>query len=113
MNIYAKSSQPDFTSGRSVDGIPNEISREANSNVLVPNSQTVVLGGIFRNTADDRETGIPYLRNIPALGWLFKRNLHTTHREELLVFITPRIVANGTAALPTAERLWEERRQGG
>jgi len=113
LNIYAKSSQPDFTSGRSVDGIPNEISREANSNVLIPNSQTVVLGGIFRNTSDDRETGLPYLRNIPALGWLFKRNLHTTHREELLVFITPRIVANGTAALPSAERLWGERRQGG
>ena len=113
MNIFAKSSQPDFTAGRSVDGIPNEISREANSNVLVPNSQTVVLGGIFRNTADDRETGIPYLRSIPALGWLFKRNLRTNHREELLVFITPKIVANGTATLPSAERLWEERRQGG
>src|SRR5206468_1470256 len=48
MSIYAKSSQPDFTQGRSVDGIPNEISREANSNVLIQDGQTVVLGGIFR-----------------------------------------------------------------
>jgi type IV pilus secretin PilQ/predicted competence protein len=111
MNIYAKSSQPDFS--RNVDGIPSEVSREANSNVLIQDGETVVLGGIFRNTADDRESGLPYLRRVPALGWLFKRLLRTNHREELLVFLTPKIVTSGTAALPSAERLWEERRQGG
>jgi len=111
MSIFAKSSQPDFT--RTVDGIPNEVSREANSNVLVPNGETVVLGGIFRNTQDDREAGLPYLRSIPAFGWLFKRMLRSSHREELLVFLTPRIVSSGTARLPTAERLWEGRRKGG
>ena len=110
MSIYAKSSQPDFTQGRSVDGIPNEISREANSNVLIQDGQTVVLGGIFRNTFDRSETGLPYLRGIPVLGWLFKRLQTTNHYEELLVFITPRVVASGTAALPTADRLWMERR---
>jgi len=110
MSIYAKSSQPDFTQGRSVDGIPNEISREANSNVLIKDGETVVLGGIFRNTFDASETGVPYLRGIPVLGWLFKRLQTTNHYEELLVFITPRVVASGTAALPTADRLWMERR---
>ena len=110
MSIYAKSSQPDFTQGRSVDGIPNEISREANSNVLIQDGQTVVLGGIFRNTFDRSETGLPFLREIPVLGWLFKRLQTTNHYEELLVFITPRVVASGTAALPTADRLWMERR---
>src|SRR5437016_6265377 len=113
MSIYAKSSQPDFTQGRSVDGIPNEISREANSNVLIQDGQTVVLGGIFRNTFDRSETGLPYLRGIPVLGWLFKRLQTTNHYEELLVFITPRIVVSGTAGLPNAERLWQERRHGG
>jgi len=113
MSIYAKSSQPDFTQGRSVDGIPNEISREANSNVLIKDGETVVLGGIFRNTADQAETGLPYLRGVPVLGWLFKRLQRTSHFEELLVFVTPRIVAAGTAALPSAERLWQGRRQGG
>src|SRR6266705_1418109 len=110
MSIYAKSSQPDFTQGRSVDGIPNEISREANSNVLIKDGETVVLGGIFRNTFDSSETGVPYLRGIPVLGWLFKRLQTTNHYEELLVFITPRIVVSGTAGLPNAERLWMERR---
>ena len=110
MNIYAKSSQPDFTQGRSVDGIPNEISREANSNVLIRDGETVVLGGIFRNTSDQSETGLPYLRSIPVLGWLFKRLQTTNHFEELLVFVTPRVVTTGTAALPSADRLWLERR---
>jgi type IV pilus assembly protein PilQ len=111
LNIYAKSSQPDFT--RQVDGIPNEVSREANSNVLIPNGETVVLGGIFRNTAQDNESGLPWLRNIPALGWLFKRQTRTNHHEELLVFLSPKIVTTGTAGLPPAEKLWEERRHGG
>jgi len=111
MNIFAKSSQPDFT--KTVDGIPSEVSRETNSNVLMPNGETVVLGGIFRNVSQDNESGIPFLRSIPVLGWLFKNNTRTVHHEELLVFLTPRIVAIGTAGLPSAERLWEERRQGG
>jgi type IV pilus secretin PilQ/predicted competence protein len=111
MNIFAKSSQPDFT--HSVDNIPNEVSREANSNVLIHDGETVVLGGIFRNISDTRESGLPYLRKVPVLGWLFKRLLRTDHREELLVFLTPKIVASGTAALPPASQLWEERQQGG
>jgi len=81
--------------------------------VLIKDGETVVLGGIFRNTADRRETGVPYLHSVPVLGWLFKRIQTTDHKEELLVFVTPRIVGTGTVALPSAERLWQERRQGG
>ena len=111
MSIYAKSSQPDFT--HTVDNIPNEVSREANSNVLIKDGETVVLGGIYRNTSNDAESGLPYLRRIPALGWLFKRLLRSHHHEELLVFLTPKVVSPGAVQLPPAERLWEERRQGG
>jgi type IV pilus assembly protein PilQ len=111
LNIYAKSSLPDFS--HTVDGIPNEISREANSNVLIPNGETVVLGGIFRSQDQDNTSGIPYLNNIPVLGWLFKNVRKTRHHEELLVFLSPKIVATGTAGLPTGKHLWEERRQGG
>jgi type IV pilus secretin PilQ/predicted competence protein len=110
MNIYAKSSLPDFT--RAVDGIPSEVSREANSNVLVRNGDTVVLGGIYRHTSDDREDGLPYLSKVPAIGWLFKRTLESKHHEELIVFLTPKVVETGTAALPPAEQLWQERRGG-
>jgi type IV pilus assembly protein PilQ len=110
MSIYAKSSKPDFS--RSVDGIPNEISREANSNVLIRNGETVVLGGIFRQETDENESGIPYLRKVPALGWLFKRKTVADRHDELLVFLTPKVVDPGSMALPPARRLWENRNQG-
>ncbi len=111
MNIYAKSSQPDFT--KTVDGIPNEVSREANSNVLIHDGETVVLGGIFRNTSQDNQSGIPYLSSVPVLGWAFKNIRRTNHHEELLVFLSPKIVTAGTAALPPSDELWQERRHGG
>jgi type IV pilus assembly protein PilQ len=111
MNIYAKSSQPDFT--KTVDGIPNEVSREANSNVLIHDGETVVLGGIFRNTSQDNQSGIPYLSSVPVLGWAFKNIRKTNHHEELLVFLSPKIVTAGTAALPPSDELWQDRRHGG
>jgi type IV pilus assembly protein PilQ len=96
LNIYAKSSVPDFS--RTVEGIPTEIAREANSNVLVRDGQTVVLGGISRASGDDRRTGVPFLGRVPGLRWLFARTLTSKRREELLVFLTPRVLAPGAAA---------------
>lgn len=111
LNIYAKSSLPDFS--RTVEGIPTEIAREANSNVLIKNGETVVLGGIFRHTADERESGVPFLRSVPGLGWLFKRNLENNRQEELLVFLTPKVVDPGNQGLPPADQLWQHRSAGG
>jgi type IV pilus assembly protein PilQ len=90
LNIYAKSSVPDFS--RTVEGIPTELAREANSHVLVRDGDTVVLGGISRASGDDRTTGIPFLGRVPTLGWLFRRQLASRRREELLVFLTPRVL---------------------
>ena len=80
MNIYAKSSLPDFT--RAVDGIPSEISREANSNVLIRNGDTVVLGGIYRHTGDDREDGATVIsaRSPPSDGSSSARSRRSTTR---------------------------------
>ena len=107
MNIYAKSSVPDFS--RTVEGIPTEIAREANSNVLVRDGETVVLGGIYRTTGDDREAGVPFLARAPVLGWLFKRTLVSKRREELLVFLTPRVLGSAGLATASARELWAAR----
>jgi type IV pilus assembly protein PilQ len=90
---------PDFS--RTVEGIPTEIAREANSNVLVRDGQTVVVGGISRASGDDRETGVPFLGRVPGLGWLFRRTLTSKRREELLVFLTPRVLPPGVAPAPS------------
>ena len=105
-----KSSTADFT--QQVDNIPAEVSREARTNVLIKDGETVVLGGVFWNTDNDTESGVPYLRKIPGIGWFFKRMFRDRQREELLVFITPRIVDSGGAKftnLPQAEKLWDKR----
>ena len=116
LDVYAKSSalQPvGQSSAPSPDEIPNEISREAESHVLIKDGETFVLGGVFRNTLNNDERGIPYLRSIPVLGWAFKNTVTLDNRQELLVFITPRSVrVRGTedlASLPSAEVLWQDR----
>lgn len=106
LKITAKSSTLDF--GRTADGIPQETTREAKANVLVRDGETVVIGGIIKDTGSNSESGVPYLKDIPALGWLFKRSTWRKDFEELVVFITPRVIAAGSSNLPSAEQLWRD-----
>jgi type IV pilus secretin PilQ/predicted competence protein len=108
LDMFAKSSTADFA--QEVDMIPTEVSREANSHVLVKNGQTVVLGGIYRDNTSDNVTGVPFLKDIPGLGWFFRENSTKKTREDLLVFLTPHILGGTDAAgMPNATELWERR----
>jgi type IV pilus secretin PilQ/predicted competence protein len=107
LDMFAKSSQADFT--RQVDNIPTEISREANSHILIKDGQTVVLGGIYRDNVSDTRTGFPFLKDIPGLGWLFRDLMKSDAREDLLVFLTPRVMGGAHAELPSAAELWTHR----
>jgi len=92
-----------------IDGIPATLSREAATTVLIKSGETLVLGGVFRDTTTDNERGIPYLRSLPVFGWLFKNSLIDDTREELLVFMTPKIIEGSVGnptSLPTAQQLW-------
>jgi type IV pilus assembly protein PilQ len=106
LNINVKSSTLDF--GRTVDGIPQENTREAKANVLVKDGETVVIGGIMKDLSSSSDSGVPYLKDIPVLGWLFKKSSWQKDFEELVVFITPRILASGSENIPTAEQLWRD-----
>jgi type IV pilus assembly protein PilQ len=66
--------------------------KEANTELLVNDGDTVVIGGIIKTTKSSGETGVPWLSKIPLLGWLFKSTEKTDDKEELLIFITPTIV---------------------
>jgi len=107
LDMFAKSSQADFT--RQVDDIPTEISREANSHILIKDGQTVVLGGIYRDNLADTRTGLPFLKDIPGLGWLFRDLKKRDDREDLIVFLTPRVMGGAHAELPSAAELWTHR----
>lgn len=89
LDIKAKSSS---FGAKSVDGIPNEIERSASSSVLVSSGQTFALGGIYKINEQDRVSGVPFFKDIPVLGTLFRNTTTEQADEELLFFITPRIV---------------------
>jgi type IV pilus assembly protein PilQ len=66
--------------------------READTEVLVKDGDTIVIGGMFIKTDSFSTGGIPYLKRIPLLGWLFRNEALEDRNEEVLIFITPRIV---------------------
>ncbi|WP_427926876.1 type IV pilus secretin PilQ [Acinetobacter schindleri] len=63
-----------------------------NTNVLVENGETVVLGGIFEQETLNQERKVPFLGDIPYLGRLFRQDTKSDNKRELLIFVTPRIV---------------------
>jgi type IV pilus assembly protein PilQ len=65
---------------------------KSESELLVENGETIVIGGVIKTELLESETGFPILKDIPGLGWLFKSKLTTTNKNELMIFITPRII---------------------
>ncbi len=76
--------------------IPSIDTRSVETQVLVNNGQTVVLGGIYETELTESETKVPYLGDIPFLGALFKSTLVKSQRTELLIFVTPKIIKEGS-----------------
>jgi len=66
--------------------------KEAVTELVVKNGETTVIGGIFVDSETEGDTGVPFLADIPLLGWLFKSNNKNKIKNELLIFITPKIM---------------------
>ncbi len=81
----------DRPSSHIVLGVPSITTRQISSHVLVNNGQTIVLGGIFESGTNDATERLPFISNIPVLGWLFQQKNKTENKRELLIFITPHI----------------------
>ncbi|UCH20540.1 MAG: type IV pilus secretin PilQ [Deltaproteobacteria bacterium] len=73
-------------------GVPSLSTNEAQTELLVNDGDTIVIGGIIKTTLQDSTAGWPGLHKIPLLGWLFKTQIESEDSRELLIFITPRIV---------------------
>jgi len=70
-------------------------SREAETQVLVKDGETIVIGGLMKDVKSKEEIGIPFLSKLPILGWLFKRSTEDTLKMDLLIFITAKIIEPG------------------
>ena len=75
--------------------VPSIDTREITTQVLVNDGQTVVLGGILETERRDTVNKVPYLGNIPGLGVLFRSKQKTDNKDELLIFVTPKILREG------------------
>ena len=96
MHIQITRNEPDFTNV-SVRGDPTILEREAETDLLVPDGNTAVIGGIYTRNSGRTVNQVPFFGDIPVLGVLFQRRIVTDTRNELLIFVTPRIVNRAEA----------------
>jgi type IV pilus assembly protein PilQ len=90
LDVEVENNSPDFVN--TVGDVPAINTQRAQTKVLIPDGGTTVIGGIYSVNEGKSDTGVPWLKSIPGLGWLFKsRNVQQRNRE-LLIFITPRII---------------------
>lgn len=91
--------QREFLGAIRTDGSAGSNSRSAATKVMVKSGQTAVIGGIYQNDASQIDTGVPYLKDIPIIGYLFKSGNFHKDKTELLLFLTPRVLSTSGSAL--------------
>lgn len=91
MKIHVEKSAPDFAQ-KGGQGDPTINTRQADTEVLVRDGDTSVIGGILTRETSESRSEVPFFARIPILGSLFRRHTSAENRAELLVFITPRII---------------------
>ena len=92
LKIKASNDEPDFD--RTVGGVPTIKKKEAITEVLVRDNDIVVIAGVYDIDEGKSQRGVPFFSRIPILGWLFKYEKKTFVKEDLLIFISPKILKN-------------------
>ena len=88
-----------------VHGNPAFSIKKATTTVILRDGQTTVIGGLNKENVYDGESGVPWLKDIPLFGWLFKGTAKTKAMEELLIFITPHILKEQVAETGQDEQI--------
>ncbi len=97
MEVKVTKDEPDYVN--TVLGVPPIKKNEVNAKVLVSDGETIVIGGVFSNTQNKVVDKVPFLGDVPYVGRLFRRDVITESKSELLVFLTPRIMNNQAIAV--------------
>ncbi len=92
MEVKVTKDEPDYVNA--VLGVPPIKKNEVNAKVLISDGETIVIGGVFSNTQSKSVDKVPFLGDVPYLGRLFRRDVVSESKSELLVFLTPRIMNN-------------------
>lgn len=99
MEVKVNKDAPDYQNRLGDEGPPPISKNEVNAKVLVADGETIVIGGVFSNTQSKSTSKVPLLGDVPYVGRLFRRDLVTDEKVELLVFLTPRIMNNQAIAV--------------
>jgi type IV pilus assembly protein PilQ len=97
MEVKVTKDEPDYLN--MVQDVPPIKKNEVNAKVLVNDGETIVIGGVFSNTQSKVVDKVPFLGDVPYLGRLFRRDVVSEKKSELLVFLTPRIMNNQAIAV--------------
>ncbi|QXI28956.1 type IV pilus secretin PilQ family protein [Pseudomonas vanderleydeniana] len=97
MEVKVTKDEPDYQNV--LNNVPPIKKNEVNAKVLVNDGETVVIGGVFSNTQSKTEEKVPFLGDVPYVGRLFRRDIVSEAKSELLVFLTPRIMNNQAIAV--------------
>jgi len=90
MKILVKKDEVDMS--RTVEGNPFIIKKQTETSLIVQDGETIVISGLTKQRTLGGDTGIPWLKEIPVMGWLFKGESKSEKMEEVLIFITPKIL---------------------
>jgi len=99
LTVTPEVSQPDFNSP--VEGIPSFRTRRASTSTRLRNGETLVIGGLLQTNRTESVSGVPYLQNLPLVGYIFRNTHYESQVTELMVIITPHLVQ----ALPPGQEL--------
>lgn len=97
MEVKVTKDEPDYLN--TVQGVPPIKKNEVNAKVLVADGETIVIGGVFSNTQSKVVDKVPFLGDVPYIGRLFRRDVVSEQKSELLVFLTPRIMSTPAIAV--------------
>ncbi|MDH3609363.1 MAG: hypothetical protein OEQ24_09000 [Gammaproteobacteria bacterium] len=95
---------PEISTGRVEDGIPNQVTTEVSTQMLVDGGQTVFIGGLIRRSLDQNKEGVPILGDLPLVGRVFSNKFDSSLNTETVVMITPHIVEDHNNVINAAEK---------
>jgi len=89
-----------FGTAPAAGAMPPSTKRKITTNVLVDNGSTIVIGGVYTFSTNEAHSGIPFLKDLPLVGWLFRTLYNpSTNKKEMIIFLTPRIINQEEAGL--------------
>ena len=103
IDLTVELSKEQFGTAPAAGAPPDKAKREVKTNVLVENGSTIVLGGLYSYEKLETHSGVPYLKDMPIVGWLFRTPYNPqVSKTELVIFMTPRVINQDRAGLTSS-----------